>query len=66
LFAMRAALKLTALPALAAALSESAAFLTFSARCDAGVVFFMLAKTTSAAAGVFAPQALRGAVSPGA
>jgi len=66
LFASCAALKPTALPALATALSESAAFLTSSARCDAGVVFFMLAKTTSAAAGVFAPQALRDELSLGA
>jgi hypothetical protein len=66
LFALCAALKPTALPALAAALSESTVFLTSNSRCDAGVVFFMLAKTTCAAAGVLAPKALGGAVSPGA
>jgi hypothetical protein len=65
-FALCAGLKPTALPVLAAAQSESTEFLTSSSRCDAGIFLFMLSNTTTAAAGVFAPQALRCTVLPGA
>ena len=84
--ALCAALKLTAPPALAAALSERTVFLPSSSGRDAGtdglfsdsrssaahatlrtrVVFAMLPNTTTATARLFAPQALKSAVSPGA